>query len=381
MQPIQFLRLLVPAAICFIYALAPNTAQGQTYYSTFPTPAGKYTVSEPSGGTCNAPAVQDAAAFADADVNNYTYFRGTISAPLTCTNNNYVFNTYLKLPVDSPYITGGLQAGFRIKVSIHINPTVLTQNLSIQTYMGNTFVESFSGSDVHLIDLATDSTRFVVYANTTKNFNRIQLTVNGNIIPLNTDFEFDVQYAIASNTDLLPVTISSFRVLPAGNTVAVSWQSLNEINISNYRIEKSSNNGLSYTTVATIPAKGGSNMINYSYTDRTVANGNYLYRIVSVDKDGSSKATNALLVTIAGKSYLVLLPSVAKAGQTIVINSGITGSYQLAVYDIQGKVVKQQQVNNGDKATISTNGLSAGTYVVKIITASGSMSQAKFIVN
>jgi len=381
MQPAQFLRLLLPTAVCSIYALAPHTVAGQTYYSTFPSPTGKYTVTEPSGGTCNAPTVQNTAAFADADVNNYTFFKGTISSPLTCANNSYTFNTLLKLPPDSPYVTGGLQAGFRIKLSAHTAPDVLKQNISIQTYLNNTPAESFNETNVHLIDIATDSTRFIVYVNTGANFNQLQLTVNGNIIPLNTDFEFDVQYAIASNTDLLPVTISSFKAVSSGNNVAISWQSLNETNISSYRIEKSSNNGASYTTVTSLPAKGSGDIINYSYTDEAVANGNYLYRVVAIDKDGSSKTTNVILVTISGKTYLILLPSVVKAGQAVVVNNATAGAFQLAVFDLQGRMIKQQQVNNGDKAIINTNNLSTGTYVVKIITASGSISQAKFIVN
>jgi hypothetical protein len=381
LQPVRRLRLLLPAVVCLLYALAPQATYGQTYYSTFATPTGKYSVTEPSGEGCNAPAVQNPSAFADADVNNYTFFRGTITSPLACTNNNYIFDTYLKLSLDSLYVSGGVQAGFRIRIPTRSTADILKQNLSIQTFLLNTEQESFSGSNVHIIDLATDSTRFIVYGNTTKNFNRLQLTVNGNIIPLNVDFEFDVQYALASNTDLLPVTISNFKAIASGSNVSISWQSLNEVNMSGYRIERSSNNGASYNTVATLPAKGGGSAINYSYTDKAVGNGNYLYRVVAIDKDGSSKPTNAVLVTIAGKTYLVLMPSIVRAGQTVVINNPVTGSYGLAVYDLQGRIVKQQQVNSGVRATINTGGLSAGTYVVKIITASGSVSEAKFVVN
>ena len=179
---------------------------------------------------------------------------------------------------------------------------------------------------------------------------------------------------------MLPVTISNYRALASGNTVNVTWKSLNEVNISSYRIEKSSNNGANYNTVGTLPAKGGSGAINYSYTDNSVGSGNYLYRIVAVDKDGLSKATNAVLVAISGKTHVVLMPSVVKAGQSVTVNTGMAGSYQLAIYDVQGRKLKQQ-LNSGDKVSINTSSLSAGTYLVKITTASGSVSQAKFIVN
>lgn len=87
-----------------------------------------------------------------------------------------------------------------------------------------------------------------------------------------------------------------------------------------------------------------------------------------------------MLVTIAGKTYLMLLPSIAKAGQNVVINTGTADAYHYAVYDLQGRTVQQQQVNSGDKAAINTSTLSAGTYVVKIMTANGHVAQAKFIV-
>ena len=380
-QPAHFLRLLLPTAVCFCYALSPHTANGQTYYSRFGNTTGKFSVSGPSGGNCHAPAIQDTAAFADYNIYNYTSVKGNISSPLTCNNGSYTFTTFLNLPPDSSFVSGGVQAGFRILAPAGINVAHLTQNVSIQTFLGNTLQESFDGNRIHPIDLETDSTRYVLFANTTKDFNRLQLTVNSNIIPLNTDFEFGVLYAIASNTQALPVTITNYRATAAGNNVTVAWESLNEVNISGYRIEKSSNNGATYTAIATLPAKGGSSAINYSYTDRSVTNGNYLYRIVAIDKDGLAKATNAVLVTIAGKMHLALMPSIVKAGQAIIVNSGIAGNYQLAVFDLQGRMVKQQQVNSGDKVTINTGDLSTGTYVVKIMTASGTVSQAKFIVN
>lgn len=379
-NPVRFLRALVPTSFCLMYALTPHTSFGQSYYSTFTNTNGKYLIAEPSGSSCNAPGVQNATALTDGDISNAAYFRGTITSPLTCDNSNYAFRTYLKLPVDTPSAAGGLQAGFRIKVSSSTDASVLTQHISVQTYLNNNLVESFSGKDVHVIDIGIDRVRFVVYAITSKNFNQVQLTVNGNIIPLNTDYEFDVLYALATNTDLLPVTISNYKAIATGNNAIISWQALNEINISNYRIERSNNNGASYTTISTVSAKGGSGAINYSYNDKSISSGNYLYRVVAVDKDGLSKATNAVLVSISGKAQLVLMPSVTKAGQSIEIYSGVTGSYQLAVYDVQGRMVKQQQVNSG-KATINTSGLSTGTYVVKIVTTSGSTSQAKFIVN
>jgi len=379
-NPVHLLRVFLPASFCFINALVPQTSYGQSYYSTFSNINGKFTVTEPSGGTCNAPGIQNASNFADGDASNFTSFRGTISSPLTCSNNNYTFKTYLRLPADTPSAAGGLQAGFRIKVSSPTDASAITQNISIQTYLNNNLVETFSGNDVHVIDVGIERIRFIVYAITSKDFNQVQLTVNGNIIPLNKDFEFDVQYALATNTDLLPVTINNYRAIPTGNNITVSWQSLNEVNISSYRIERSSNNGASYNTVGNIPAKGGSIAINYSYTDNTVGSGNHLYRVVEVDKDGSSKATKAVLVTIAGKTYLALMPSIVKAGQTITVNTGIADSYQLAIYDVQGRKLKQQ-VNSGDKAAINTSSLSAGTYLIKITTASGSVSQAKFIVN
>jgi len=381
MQSANLLRMLFPTAVCFCCALVPRTSYGQTYYSKFSNTAGKFTITAPSGSSCHAPAIQDSTNFVDFDETNFTAIKGTITSPLTCATGSYVFNTLLHLLPDSTYISGGVQAGFRIRVPAGISIARLTQNVSIQTFLDNTLQESFNGNYIHPLDLGIDSSHFFLNVNTVKSFNRLQLTVNSNIIPLNTDFEFDVLYAMASNIQALPVTISNYKAIAAGNKVMVSWQSVNEVNISGYRVERSSNNGASYTAIATLSAKGGSGAINYSYADQTVGNGNYLYRVVAIDKDGVSKATNAVLVTIAGKANLMLMPSIVKAGQSVIVNSDVAGSYQLAVFDLQGRMVKQQQVNSGERATINTGSLSAGTYVVKIMTAAGSLSQAKFIVN
>ena len=197
-NPVHLLRLLLPAGFCFVNALVPHTSFGQSYYSTFTNVTGKYSVSEPSGSSCNAPGIQNASNFADADAFNFTSFRGILTSPLTCDNNNYVFKTNLKMPVDTPSAAGGLQAGFRIKISSPTDASVLSQNISIQTFLNNTQVETFSGKDVHVIDVAIERTKFIVYAITTKDFNQVQMTVNGKIIPMNTDYEFDVLYGMAT---------------------------------------------------------------------------------------------------------------------------------------------------------------------------------------
>ncbi len=377
----SILRLSFFAAICLAAALLPRVSYGQTYYSTFPdTAIGKYSVAEPSGGTCNAPAIQDAGFFADDDLGSFAYFKGTITSALTCTNKNYSFKTYLNLPFDSASISGGPQAGFKIKIPSVVGMAALSQYLTIRTYLDNKSVETFTEGDVHPVDLSSDSTRYFVYANTTKRFNQVELLINDKIIPLNTDFEMDVFYGFASVAGLFPVTINNLKLTATNNNVTVAWQSVNETNTGSYRIEKSSN-GNTYATVATIAAKGGSGAITYSYTDKTVSTGSYLYRVVAIDKDGASKTTNSVFIKINGKEAVLVVPSIVKAGQPVVINSSANGSYQVAVFDIQGRTIKQLQLSNGDRATINTAGLSAGTYIVKVVIASGTISQTMFIVN
>lgn len=375
----KFSHLAVIVAVC---SLLSSRSSAQTFYSKFPDVTGKFQVANPSGSDCMAPRVQNKVGMVDEFDTSFTYFTANISTPLICTTPTYSFDAALNVPVDTPYLGSGFKAGFRIRIPSGISLDTLKKYLEVSTYKDADPQETFTRDALSGSDSIGDGVDWFIYFTASKAFNAVNLLVDESIIPLNTAFQFEVLYAEATLENVLPATIANFTLATAGRNVTLAWQSLTETNVSNYAIQRSGNGGVSYAQIATLPAKGNSNAaVSYGYTDNVTADGNYLYRIVTINKDGSSKATYSIAAVINGQAKLLIYPSIVKAGQTVTIKTLQSGLSTLQVFDAQGHLVAQQRQNADGQFTLSTGDFSSGMYLVKVISATGSTLTAKIMVN
>ncbi len=387
------LRLLALTGFIAGCVLLTNVSYGQAYFSNFPDPAGKYGKTDPAG--CGAPAIQNIESIADNNASNFASFEAVnIAAPFTC-NDTYRFDVDLKLPSNLKAVPAGSQAGFRLDVPTGINKDSLGKYLKVTTFLrdsvnpNNVAYQEFStgggggGNTFYGLDIFQTGVSWAVYFTATKPFNLLELSVDPKIIQLGVDFRFNVFYAFGGSLgDILPAQIANFKAVASGKNVSISWQSLTETNVSSYRVERSGNGGTSYSVVASVPAKGNSNTaISYGYNDNVAVDGNYLYRIVVVNQDGSSKATSSVAVIISGQGKLIIYPTVVKAGQNITVKTSENGMVSVFVYDAQGRMVKQQRTNSTGQFNISTNNLSSGVYTIKIVSATGNTVQSRIVIN
>lgn len=359
-----------------------TVSYGQTYYSKFADPTGHAYVINPSGATCTAPSAQDSLTFADSSAATFTSFKTFTTKPFVCSDYHFLSN--LNLPADTPVLSAGFKAGFRIRVPSGISLDTLRKYTVISTYTSSDgkLVESRYNENISGSDSNQNGVNWYLYFVATKPFNTVEINVDPNITPLNSNFEFDVLYAFASKDLVLPATIANFKASVSGKNVALSFQSLTETNVASYRIERSNNGGTSYTAIGSLTAKGNSTTaITYNYTDNVVAEGSYLYRVVVVNKDGTTHTTNSVTAIINGQIKLLLYPSVVKAGQNITMKTSETGNVSLQIFDAQGRLVKYQHLNSTGQLSISTSGLTPGIYVVKFTGATGTVFTSKFVVN
>ena len=398
---ISVLRLLAVSGCAASCMLAPSALHAQTYYSQFSDPrAGyDYAVINPTG--CGAPTIQNGVGEADnynsndAD-NTFAYFKiSNLTAPYSCNTDpggeRYKFNVNLNLPSDTPSLDAGVDVGFKIRIPSGISRDNLGKYIVIGTYLVNaehsdaTFQE-FVASDVlrgKALDQNADGKTWIIHFTTTKPMNDLELSVDPNIGMLDPNFEFDVFYGYgAINDGPLPAQIANFKAAVSGKTVGLTWQSLTETNVKGYRIERSSDGGTNYTPVAVVSAKGNSNAaVNYGYNDNGLTDGKYLYRLVILDKSGTLKSSSSVAATISGQGQFLVYPTVIKAGQNVTVKTSETGDVTIHVFDGTGRLVKQQRINSNGQFTIATSNLSTGVYTVKIVSASGNVSQSRIMVN
>ncbi len=142
-------------------------------------------------------------------------------------------------------------------------------------------------------------------------------------------------------TVALPVTITSVKATNKNNVVVVDWQVENQINILDYKVEKSKD-GINFNEIGSeIAIQGLAH--DYSFTDAEVtAGGLYFYRIKSRSADGSVAYSIVVKIQLsASEPTIVISPNPIAADRIMNIsdNTSSTGNCNLILYDFSGKKV------------------------------------------
>ncbi|HMK25883.1 MAG TPA: T9SS type A sorting domain-containing protein [Chitinophagaceae bacterium] len=177
----------------------------------------------------------------------------------------------------------------------------------------------------------------------------------------------------------LPVTITSFSAQKQNTTTLLKWTTVQELNSREFVIERSVN-GANWQPIATIAAAGNSaSTLNYVARDLNPVKGVNLYRLKSVDLDNKFVYSAIRRVDFENKYTYSIYPNPASDIIQITTDntSGINATVQ--ILNSQGQALISKQMNsNMQPALINISSLSSGIYIMKIITADGSVSVQKF---
>jgi len=101
-----------------------------------------------------------------------------------------------------------------------------------------------------------------------------------------------------NNFTPLPITLADFYAKPNESSVNLNWRVETEINVDHYIIERSTD-GLNFAPISTVKSIAETNgyyNLNYSTLDYAPKNGVNYYRLVNVDKDGSTQYNKTIMV-------------------------------------------------------------------------------------
>ena len=167
----------------------------------------------------------------------------------------------------------------------------------------------------------------------------------------------------------LPITGLQLTAQPKGNTVNLSWGTLTEINSKNFTVQRSADNGKTWVTVAAQPTKAvnGNSSVPLSYTaqDIVLQSGEYEYRVVETDIDGSTTTSNIATVNITANGSAVY-PNPAKDYINVMLTASANNvPYRLISSD--GKIVLSGTMTNaGNHGTIEVAGIASGVYFLQV---------------
>ncbi len=189
-----------------------------------------------------------------------------------------------------------------------------------------------------------------------------------------------------TGTAPLPVQLLSFAASRQGTAVRVVWATASEVNSAHFLVQRSAD-GRTFATVEKVAALGTS-LVRHDYTalDAKPLPGLSYYRLMQVDKDGTSAYSPVVAVRFDGQSTptLVAYPNPTAGQRVQLLTAGLpaTGG-TVRLLDNVGRVVLTQVVAAGTaEATLEpAQPLASGLYIATWQTADGLRLTTKVVVD
>lgn len=171
----------------------------------------------------------------------------------------------------------------------------------------------------------------------------------------------------------IPVELSAFNATVINGNVKLNWTTVTEVNNAGFDIERSNDN-LQFDKIAFIEGNGTtSELQNYSYTDNSVLNGNYYYRLRQVDFDGSFSYSQVVEVEIGVPTKFEVYqnyPNPFNPETQITFALPVSAEITITVYNLLGQAVAVP-INEFKDAgkysfTFNASSLTSGTYFYSV---------------
>lgn len=201
-----------------------------------------------------------------------------------------------------------------------------------------------------------------------------------------------IDFFVTNGGTVVPVELSIFDAKARGNNVDVFWSTASEKNTDHFQVERApiSVTGIAssntFTTVATVAAAGNSTAhIDYRHTDENVAPGTYLYRLTSVDMDGSSTQSEEIQVTIADGTEALWMsdvsPNPVSNDASVSFVVPVTGMVELKLVNMSGSevltVVNESLSAGRHQMNFSAANLASGSY--RLVLHAGDKTMTKTV--
>lgn len=172
----------------------------------------------------------------------------------------------------------------------------------------------------------------------------------------------------------LPVTLTEFTATPMGmDKVMVSWKTASELNNRYFTVERSTNLQ-DYTVVGNVPTLGnGTIPHNYTLNDYKPHPGKSYYRLSQTDINGAVEYFDPVMVNrsvAVTPQKLTVGPNPFRDQFNLTINYELGNQLSVRLYDLNGRMIKEQQVMPNGAATAirftSLEDLPNGNYILKV---------------
>ena len=174
---------------------------------------------------------------------------------------------------------------------------------------------------------------------------------------------------------VLPVKLTYFNGFKDRNSVALIWESAQEINVKNYDVEQQNEVTGEWIKKGSVSANGGSTSAKYRFDDiPTIGKKEFvLYRLKMVDQQGAVTYSSIIRINyLQSKTVLTLLSNPVvngKLGFTITGISGTAGQKtEISIFDFAGRVMHKSIGSTLQTNFVDITNLSKGMYKLVVKT-------------
>jgi hypothetical protein len=166
---------------------------------------------------------------------------------------------------------------------------------------------------------------------------------------------------------ILPVELTSFEVIVAGNDVQLTWTTASEKNNDRFEIERSTD-GINFVKVGTVKGNGTTSLPQlYNFTDVNPGVGVHYYRLKQVDFDAQfeySKIKAAEIVgTVTIRSYPNPVQNILNIEVTDTRLGEINGT--IVLYNAAGAEMIRESMVGSNRKQLDVSQLPSGSYLLR----------------
>jgi hypothetical protein len=173
---------------------------------------------------------------------------------------------------------------------------------------------------------------------------------------------------------IIPVELTAFNASVDKNEVVLDWTTATELNNLGFEIQRKSVEG-EFETIGFVNGKGTTTEVNnYSFTDSKVDAGNYSYRLMQKDFDGTFAYSQEVEVEVSLPLEYSLeqnYPNPFNPSTMIRFNLPLSGNVLLKVYDILGNevatLINEHKEPGNYSIEFNASGLSSGIYFYQLV--------------
>jgi hypothetical protein len=250
-----------------------------------------------------------------------------------------------------------------VHYSLRVNQDAYSSDIATGSFLNNSTWTFVSNSSLSIVSSAGTPITFRLYA-----YGGTGTTIS-NVSNWRID-DLSVRVSVTEASPL-PVTLSAFKAFETASGVRLQWSNLNEGDIAQYSLERSSD-GRNFTSLKQLAAlKNDGGIAEYQLTDPSPLAGNNFYRVKAVDKGGETVYSDIIRINLdGGSASLNLYPNPVRDNHLqIQINQLPVGRYTMRIYNCLGGVITSQLFhhNGGSLSqTVVIDNLKKGVYILEI---------------